>query len=298
MCEPYANWKLLIELWSESTDYTPVQQGPILVLNLTGDARDAALSITKERLKSSDGLKLIMEKLDTLYAKDATQLAFLAFDKFVKYRRPDNMDVNEFLRKFELMKNKCETYEFVIPENILAYFMLSCANLPKDKEDIIRATIKDLKINDMRGQILKVYTELSNAPSSSSYESSSTAVKVESFESSALPVMYAGAKDYEFTTPHTVPVYYGHSNYHRGNRGRGRGRSQYHKPSSQKKYHPKKAGSTFKLNPPDETGQPTECYCCRSVYHWKDECPVYQQQAGKKSHYSGSQSHRNLDEPL
>ena len=99
------------------------------------------------------------------------------------------MDVNEFLRKFELMKNKCETYKYVIPENILAYFMLSCANLPKDKEDIIRATLKDLKLSDMRGQILKVYTELSNAPTSSSYENKTTSVKVESFESSALSVM-------------------------------------------------------------------------------------------------------------
>ena len=124
-CEPYANWKLLIELWSDSSDYTPEQQGSILVLNLTGDARDAALSIPKAELKSAEGLPKIMKKLDTLYEKDATQLAFLAFDRFVKYRRPSDMDINEFLRKFELMKNKCETYKFVIPENILAYFMLS-----------------------------------------------------------------------------------------------------------------------------------------------------------------------------
>ena len=55
-CELYANWKLLDP-----------------VLNLTGDARDAVLSIPvpKENLKSDEGLKLIMEKLDTLYEKDA-----------------------------------------------------------------------------------------------------------------------------------------------------------------------------------------------------------------------------------
>ena len=242
MCEPYSNWKLLIDLWSESTDYSAAQQGPILVLNLTGDARDAALSIPKEKLKSADGVKLIMQKLDTLYEKDATQLAFLAFDKFVKYRRPEDMDVNEFLRKFELMKNKCETYKFVIPENILAYFMLSCANLPKDKEDIIRATILELKTSDMRSQILKVYTELSTAQSSSS-ESRTPAVKVEPLESSALPVMYTSLCEHEYNTPNHV--YYG-NNFYRGNRGRGRGRARFHKSSSsQQSYNVKKIQCSF-----------------------------------------------------
>ena len=108
------------------------------------------------------GLKLVKGKLDTLYEKDATQLAFLAFDKFVKFRRPDSMDIPEFLRKFELMKNKCETYRFVIPENILAYFMLSCANLPKDKEDIIRATIEDLKVSHMNHMNMNMVIKVVN----------------------------------------------------------------------------------------------------------------------------------------
>ena len=134
---------------------------------------------------------------------------------------------------------------------------------------------------------------------SSSSESNSTPVIVESFESSALPVMYAEGRGYECNAPHTAQVYYGHSNYRRGNRGRGRGKSQYHKFSSQKKQHEKKGGSTFKLNPLDENGEPTECYCCHSVYHYKDECPVYQhQQVTKKAHYSGFQSSGNYDGPL
>ena len=58
MFEPYASWKLLVELWSDSTDYTAAQQGPILVLNLKGDARDAALSIPKEGTLPQKGVRL------------------------------------------------------------------------------------------------------------------------------------------------------------------------------------------------------------------------------------------------
>ena len=174
--------------------------------------------------------------------------------------------------------------------------MLSCANLPKDKEDIIRATILKLKTSYMRSQIVKVYTELSTAQSSSS-ESRTPAVKVEPLESSALPVMYTSPCEHEYNTPNHV--YYG-NNYYRGNRGRGRGRARFHKSSpSQQSYNVKKSNAHFKLNPPDETGQPSQCSCCRSMYHWKQQCPVdQQQQRERKGHYSGFHSHSKDDEPI
>ena len=166
MREPYSQWKLELDLWAEATDYEKRQIGPVIVLNsLEGDARDAALSIPKDGLKSDDGMKLILDKLDSLYMKDETQLAFLAFDKFVKYRRPQDMDMNEFLRKFELMKSRCETYKFAIPDNILSYFMLSCANLPDDKVDIVRATISDLTVANVRTKILSIYTDIAKSSS-------------------------------------------------------------------------------------------------------------------------------------
>ena len=156
-----------MDLWSEATDYAKHQIGPVIVLSLEGDARDAALSIPKDQLKSDDGMKLILQKLDSLYQKDETQLAFLAFDTFVKYRRPHDMDMNEFLRKFKLMKNICETYKFTIPDNILSYFMLSCANLPSDKVDIVRATINELTVSNVRTKILSIHTEIAKASSES-----------------------------------------------------------------------------------------------------------------------------------
>ena len=298
MFEPYSNWKLLIELWSESTDYTANQQGPILVLNLTGDARDAALSIPKDQLKSDEGVSKILQKLDTLYEKDETQLAFLAFDTFVKYRRTHTMDIHEFLRKFELMKNKCATYKFVIPENILAYFMLSCANLPDDKCDIIRATIKDFTVDDMRGQILKVYTELTGTAVSSSSTSSGSNSKVivkSEFDNTTLPVMYADHEEYDDTHKQ---VYYAK----RGGKRRGRGRNQknYQGNYSSNQYYNagKSQDKSFKLNPPDETGCPSQCYRCRSVFHWEDDCPVPKHFASGKGNQQPGQGKSSFHEPL
>ena len=72
MREPYTQWKLELDLWSEATDYAKHQIGPVIVLSLEGDARDAALSIPKDQLKSDDGMKLILQKFDSLYKNGKT----------------------------------------------------------------------------------------------------------------------------------------------------------------------------------------------------------------------------------
>lgn len=293
MCEPYSNWKLLIDLWSVSTDYTAVQQGPMIVLSLKGDARDAALGIPKDELKSENGVELILKKLDTLYEKDESQLAFISFDQFVKYRRPDNMDIREFLRKFELMKNKCESYKFVLPENIVAYFMLACANLPDDKSDIIRATVPAFTSAAMRSQILKVYTE---APSTSASGSQSMPlVKNEPNQDESFPMMYAdNYDDGEFEAPKPM-LFEGYSRGYRKNRGRGRGR--YRKSSYRGSYSGNKSYGGHKLNPLDESGQPSQCNKCRSIYHWEDDCPVAKSQS-RRSQYSSSSSSQRFENAL
>ena len=141
MREPYSQWKLELELWHEMTDYKENQIGPVIALSLEGDAKDAALTISKDNLKSADGMKLILQKLDNLYKKDESQLAFICIDQFMKYRRPADMPIDEFLRKFQLLKNKCESFDFKLNEKVLGYTLINCANMPEDKACIVKATI-------------------------------------------------------------------------------------------------------------------------------------------------------------
>ena len=69
MRDPYFKWKIEMELWASTTDYKDVQRGPVIALNLEGDARDAALTVPVEELKSADGMKKILANIDTLYKK-------------------------------------------------------------------------------------------------------------------------------------------------------------------------------------------------------------------------------------
>ena len=46
----------------------------------------------------------------------------------------------------------------ILPEGVLAYALLTCANLSSEQEQLARATCKDLTYNDMKKQIERIYT--------------------------------------------------------------------------------------------------------------------------------------------
>ena len=281
MREPYSSWKIELDLWADATGYEKHQIGPVIVLSLEGDARETCLTIPKENFKSEDAMDYILEKLDSLYEKDETQIAFLAIDQFVNYRRPQDMEMNEFLRKFELMKNKCSTYDLKLPDGVLAYFMLKCANLPDDKSDIVRATISKLTVENVRTKILSIYTQVA--------KSSSSAVKFEdqndSFRFNSIMSLKEEPTYYESPSP----VMYEH-NSHNSHRGRGRGRdkgknagrlgrgnNQNRRSSNgveQSSYSQCSSNYEGRLNPVDpRTGQPSLCNTCGSYRHWETHCP-------------------------
>ena len=295
MREPYSAWKLELDLWVDATDYTTSQVGPVIVLSLEGDAKDACLAIPKDELKSADGVKLILQKLDTLYEKDETQLAFIAFDRFVKYRRPREMDMNEFLRKFELMKSKCETYKFKIPDNILAYFMLSCANLPDDKVDIVRATVDELTVKNVRSKILSIYTDIAKSQSSTD----------QSFENSyGLDMNEMSIKEEPEYSSHSSTVLMGrHENVSHKRKGkprRGSGRSNRGGYNSNRRNVQVSSPMRSKLNPLDKHGQPTRCDHCGSKFHWADDCPDYTptKHFNSDKHYGENKRRHEYEEPL
>ena len=264
MREPYSQWKLELELWSEMTDYKESQIGSVIALSLEGDARDAVLSIGKENLKSAEGYKLIVEKLDSLYAKDDSQMAYLTIDQFFKYRRPLDMPVDEFLRKFELLKTRVEAFNLKIDEHILAYLLINCANMPEKKTDVVKACMKELTFKEIRAKIVAIYSEISSESTTTNSDSSYGFEKMSIKDESGC------------SSQNASPVYYGHNQnqYHYNKRrGRGRGSNRYgngrnqyrHQPSNSPPSHPPQRA---KENPKDkDSDKESRCEYCGSKFH-------------------------------
>ena len=161
MFEPYHEWKNEVYIWSDFVDdKIPLKkQGMALFLSLEGDARKAAAKVTLAQMKTDTGLTKVLDELDKFFMKDKDRSAFLAYDKFNAFRRPEGMSVKDFLVKYELLKNTCESHGIDIPDKIAAHQLLQSVNIPTQKRDIIVATLKEFTLENMRNQILSVFCE-------------------------------------------------------------------------------------------------------------------------------------------
>ena len=255
--DPYHEWKDEVLIWSEfvADKIPPNKQGMALFLSLKWNARKAAAKVKLAEMKKDNGLATVLGELDNFFMKDKDRAGFLAYDKFNKFRRPDGMSVQEFLLKFELLRNTCDSLEFPVSDKVAMHQMLESVNVSALKRDVIVSTLTDYTSKGMRSQILKIFSE-DDAPAIASPLSESDVVQCRFDEGEVKNEMalYGSSSSS------------GSSNYYRGrrpycdsNRGKGRGYSrQYDEPRE---------------NCLDEDGNVTRCKTCGSKYHYKADCP-------------------------
>ena len=155
----YEDWKKELNIWRKFTDLSKQRQGGALFLTLTGKARETVLAeVPLSKFDEDSGIDEITKALDTLYLQDATENAFVTFDSFIKFRRPQGMSLKEYLAEFNLRYNKIKDNNMTLPDGVLAYALLTCANLPEDQEKLCRATVSSLTYKEMKAQIEKVCT--------------------------------------------------------------------------------------------------------------------------------------------
>ena len=131
--------------------------------DFTREAREAALEIEIKDLTDDQGVKKLIEKLDSLYLEDINQSAYAAYESFEMYRRPKDMNMKEFLNSFECLYNKLKVYQMELPDGVLAYRVLKSANLSEENEKLARATITTLTYKSMTEQLKKIFGDMSKS---------------------------------------------------------------------------------------------------------------------------------------
>ena len=63
------------------------------------------------------------------------------------------MSINDYISNFEQLNQQLLNVKVELPPAALAYQLLTNANLPKDKRDLIRAIISDVTYEVMKKQI-------------------------------------------------------------------------------------------------------------------------------------------------
>jgi hypothetical protein len=138
----YQNWKNDVKIWCMLAKDFKIKEGPAVYLSLQGDAREAVRSISPEELGGDDGIKKILETLDKVYLKEESTRAFCAVKEFIEFRRESGQTFPKFLVEFNSRYREVQKYKLKFDDGILAYFLLTAANLTDDTERLVRATSK------------------------------------------------------------------------------------------------------------------------------------------------------------
>ena len=121
----YEDYKKEIRMWSEFTELPPEKIGPAIYFSLKGKYRATVLAEVKsDQIKAKDGISTILECLDRLYAQNKAESSYAAFDDFINFKRPENMNIRDYVIEFNLKLKKILSHDLVLPEGVLAYFLL------------------------------------------------------------------------------------------------------------------------------------------------------------------------------
>ena len=313
--EPYISWKEELAIWEAFTDLDKKKQGPALFLSLPNpsSARDAVLELGATVINGADGVKLILQKLDSLFLKDVNILKYQAWRKFI---RPSNMNMSDYTIEFNKLYTLCKSNGLALPSGVLAIQYLDSANLSDSQHKLALATCAKMEYEDMKSQVLKISTDI-NIPTTSKILQQDTPSANKLLQADEIKVentqfaeYYEGQdtqlcntyddEEYEEDVEASDTLYgYGYSGRGRYNNTRShRGQQQrpYYRSNSwqttrntgaaneySSRGHYQNRGRTRatstkgerpkQINQPDKFGRPRQCRECLSVYHLEEKCP-------------------------
>ena len=253
----FERWKLEIGHWQNITKLSVDKQASAILLTLTGNAREAALEVPMDEMKSETGVKTLLDKLATLYAKDELVLSINAWEEFESFQRPPDMKVSEYKIEFERRYNKAKKYDMKVHDGVLAYRFLKSANLSEQQQQLVKATVSEISYAEMTKKLGTLFLE--------------TAASADEY----LPIKLEPNSTYMVSQPSFF------RNSKRGSGSRSRGGSNRNSNRSNNNIYRNNAGSSgrtrarngrWRKNPVVD-GKQTFCNNCHSDRHYESFCP-------------------------
>ena len=259
--DKYSTWQKEMKTWDLVTSLDKSKRALMVFLSLEGIAREAVLELDTAVLNSEDGMKKLYEKLDTLFLEDVNQSAFWAYETFENFWRPPGMSLEDFLIEFGRLVAKLKDFNILLPEPVLAFRALKSANITKDNEKLVKATVSELTLSFMSELLRKI---MHGHSSSDSLHNTS-------------PVMVKNEMDIvnfaENNQMDPTGIYFGHSSYRRDlhfNNSREKINCAERRQGYKNKT---RSTNKKKLNPQDRTGNITVYFNCGCRFHWSYDCP-------------------------
>ena len=114
-------------------------------------SRDAAV------ISGTDGVDKITERLNWLYKKDELTEKYNALESFKTYKRNSGTSICGFLTEFEKRYHKAKSHDTIWSDDLLVCCLLKLANLTIRDEQLVKATISELKYDIVKTKLIKIF---------------------------------------------------------------------------------------------------------------------------------------------
>ena len=102
-------------------------------------------------------------KIKILYAKEINTLAYMVYDQFENFKRPNEMTIVNYINELKHLNNKICQLDMVLPTGVLEYKVLNNADISSEKKQLIRATVRTLTYENMTKQLKATYDSSANS---------------------------------------------------------------------------------------------------------------------------------------
>ena len=91
--------------------------------------RSSCRNVSIADLNKDNGLDILINNLERLYAKNKKASAYLAYEKPESFKRPPEMNITDYINEFEPLYYGIQRYKMTLSAKVLAYRFLKSANL-------------------------------------------------------------------------------------------------------------------------------------------------------------------------
>lgn len=127
------------------TELEKKKQALAVTLSLTGRARGAALEISEDDLNKDDGMKTILDKLDSVFLKAKTDRQYDAYTEFDRITQEHGIPMADYIIEFESKYNKLHNFGMTLPDAVLTFKLLDTAGLDAKGKQLALTTCSHLR---------------------------------------------------------------------------------------------------------------------------------------------------------
>ena len=136
----YESYKQELKAWRVITDLEKTKQGIAVALSLPEDdvIREKVFDeLDIDELKAEDGLDKLIIFLDEHLGKDDLADSIEKYDDFEDYKRGKNDSISDYISKFDSKYQRIKKKKMTLPEEILAFKLLKCANITTAERKLV-----------------------------------------------------------------------------------------------------------------------------------------------------------------